>query len=81
MSWFFDNVWSVFLGDPHNGYDAEETVYSAQEAAEWLRANGIRRYPNTNLLSGSLDPIRRFAVPSTGPSATPSSHSAGSGSA
>ena len=47
VSWFFDDVWRVFLGDPDNRIDAEATVYSSQEAAEWLRANAIRRYPSS----------------------------------
>jgi hypothetical protein len=28
-----------------NGFDAEAVVASPQEAAEWLRANALRRYP------------------------------------
>jgi hypothetical protein len=47
VSWFFDEVWGVVLGDPQNGIDAEATVSSPQEAAEWLRANAVRRYPNS----------------------------------
>lgn len=47
VSWFFDDVWRVFLGDPDNGIDAEATVYGPQEAAEWLRANAVRRYPHS----------------------------------
>ncbi len=45
VSWFFDNTWAVKLGDPANGYVAEAVVASAEEAAEWLRANAVRRYP------------------------------------
>ena len=45
VSWFFDGVWRVRLGDAMNGYDAEAVVSSASEAAEWLRANAVRRYP------------------------------------
>jgi hypothetical protein len=45
VSWFFDRVWIVKLGDAHNGFVAEAVVASAEEAAEWLRANAVRRYP------------------------------------
>jgi hypothetical protein len=47
VSWLFDDVWHVVLGDSHNGIDAEATVGSPQEAAEWLRANAVRRYPHS----------------------------------
>ena len=47
VAWFFDDVWRVTLGDQHNGIDAEATVGSLQEAAEWLRANAVRRYPES----------------------------------
>ena len=45
VSWFFDGVWRVKLGDAANGFDAEAVVASPQEAAEWLRANAVRLYP------------------------------------
>jgi len=45
VSWFFDGVWRGRLGDEMNGFDAEATVSSPQEAAEWLRANVVRCYP------------------------------------
>ena len=45
VSWFFDGVWRVKLGDEMNDFDAEATVSSPQEAAEWLRASAVRRYP------------------------------------
>lgn len=44
VSWFYGS-WRVALGDPHSGIDAEATVDSSQDAAEWLRANAVRRYP------------------------------------
>jgi hypothetical protein len=47
VSWFFDDLWSVALGDPNKGFDAEATVYSSQEAAEWLRANAARLHPDS----------------------------------
>jgi len=45
VSWFYDGVWRVRLGDEENGFLAEAIVSSPQEAAEWLRANAVRRYP------------------------------------
>ena len=42
---FLNGIWRVRLGDAMNGYDAEAVVSSASEAAEWLRANAVRRYP------------------------------------
>ena len=47
VSWFFDDVWKVTLGDPANGIDAEAVVASADEAAKWLRANAVRLYPDS----------------------------------
>jgi hypothetical protein len=47
VSWFFDRVWQVRLGDPQNGYDAGSVVASIEEAAEWLRANAVRLYPDS----------------------------------
>ena len=35
------------LGDPINGFVAEAVVASDAEAAEWLRANAVRRYPDS----------------------------------
>jgi hypothetical protein len=45
ISWFYDGVWRVKLGDGENGFVAEAMVSSPQEAAEWLHANAVRRYP------------------------------------
>jgi hypothetical protein len=47
VSWIYDDVWGVQLGDAVNGIVAEAVVGSAQEAAEWLRANTVRRYPHS----------------------------------
>jgi hypothetical protein len=45
VSWFYDGVWRVKLGDEANGFDAEDVVASPSDAAEWLRANAVRRFP------------------------------------
>jgi hypothetical protein len=47
VSWFYDGVWRVTLGDPHNGTDAEAIVSSVQEAVEWLRSAAIKLYPES----------------------------------
>ena len=47
VSWFFDGVWKVKLGDPYNGFVADAVVYTPEEAAEWLRANAVRRYQHS----------------------------------
>jgi len=47
VSWFFDGVWRVKLCDEANGFEAEAVVASPQDAAEWLRANAVRRYPHS----------------------------------
>lgn len=56
VSWFFDGVWRVTLGDPHNGIEAEATVSGPQEAAEWLRVTAIERHPGSEF-------ARRFGAP------------------
>jgi hypothetical protein len=45
VSWFYDGVWRVKLGDEANGFVADAVVSSPSDAAEWLRANAVRRYP------------------------------------
>jgi hypothetical protein len=47
VSWFFDGVWSVKLGDVMNGYEAEAIVASTEEAAEWLCETAVRLYPES----------------------------------
>jgi hypothetical protein len=47
VSWMFDGEWSVTLEDDLNGIEAEATVNSARQAAEWLRANAVKRYPDS----------------------------------
>jgi hypothetical protein len=45
ISWFFDGVRAVKLGDRSNGYDANAVVGSLDDAADWLRATAIRTAP------------------------------------
>jgi hypothetical protein len=47
LSWAFDGVWRVTLGDRLNGYEAGATVRSLEEAAEWLVENAFRVYPES----------------------------------
>jgi len=51
VSWFFDGVWRVKLGDEANGIDAEAVVVGPDEAAEWLRANAVRLFPQSEFAS------------------------------
>jgi hypothetical protein len=47
LSWFFEGVWRVTLGDRLNGYQAGASVRSLEEAAEWLVENALRLYPES----------------------------------
>jgi hypothetical protein len=47
VSWFYDGHWTVQLGDAANGVVAEVVRQQSKEAAEWLRANAVRRYPHS----------------------------------
>jgi hypothetical protein len=57
VSWFLRRRLAVKLGDGANGIDAEAVVAGPEEAAEWLRANAVRHYPQRHL---------RQAVPALG---------------
>ena len=37
ISWFFDDVWGVKIGDRLNGYQAEATFAAFPQAMGWLR--------------------------------------------
>ena len=48
IGWFFDRVWRAKIGDPWNGYVAEEDgLLSLAHAVEWLRSKAIELYPNS----------------------------------
>jgi hypothetical protein len=47
VSWFYDGVWRVRLGDEANGYDAEAVVTGPDEATEWLHENAVRLFPDS----------------------------------
>jgi hypothetical protein len=55
ISWFYDGVWRVKLGDPLNGYREEESVRDLAEAAERLRVKAIEHYPDSEF-------AKRFAL-------------------
>ena len=46
IEWFDEDV-TVGIGDDMGGWRAEDTVYSFDAAAEWLRAEAIRQYPES----------------------------------
>ena len=45
--WESDFAWTVSLGDELNGWKGEETFDRFSEAVEWLRAEAVRRYPDS----------------------------------
>jgi hypothetical protein len=47
VSWLHRDIWHVILSDPNIGILAETAVETPQAAAEWLRANAIRLYPDS----------------------------------
>jgi hypothetical protein len=57
IAWYYDNVWTVKIGDARNGYQAQATVLSLIEAANWLRHKAIELYPNSEFAKG-FGPIR-----------------------
>lgn len=48
ISWFYDGVWRVRLGDEWNGYQAEETFNTLSKTAEWLRRKAVEIYPDSD---------------------------------
>lgn len=44
---FFDDGWQVALGDNMNGFIAEATVRTFEEAEAWLTRMAIERYPTS----------------------------------
>jgi hypothetical protein len=47
ISWLWDGGIDVKLGDPLNGYVAEERVGTFAAAAEWLRGQACTYYPDS----------------------------------
>ena len=47
ISTFFDRVITAKLGDEMNGFVAEQLCETVAEAKQWLAAEAIRRYPNS----------------------------------
>ena len=47
ISWFWAGGIDVALGDESDGIDAEAQVATLADAAEWLRANAVHLYPNS----------------------------------
>jgi hypothetical protein len=45
ISWLWDGGIDVKLGDPLNGYKAEDQVSTFSEAAVWLRDQACTYYP------------------------------------
>ena len=47
IEWFFDGGFSVSLGDMLTGWKPTENFRSFAEAVDWLRAEAIKRYPES----------------------------------
>jgi hypothetical protein len=47
ISWLWDGRIDVKLGDPMNGYKAEDKVSTFAEAAAWLRDQACTHYPDS----------------------------------
>jgi hypothetical protein len=45
ISSFYDSRWTAKLGDEINGWKAEETLNSFEEAEAWLEAKARELYP------------------------------------
>ena len=48
IGWFYDNVWRAKIGDPWNGYLAEnDGLPSLGQAARWLCDQALELYPDS----------------------------------
>ncbi len=43
----WDSGWTDALGNEYSGFGAEANVATFQEACDWLRAEAIKRYPDS----------------------------------
>ena len=49
LSWFFDGLVTAKLGDEHNGFKAEATFETIDEAVDWLWLKARVYYPDCPL--------------------------------
>lgn len=49
ISWFFDGVVEVRLGDNINGYKEQEVFETVEEAVDWLYVVARKHYPNADI--------------------------------
>jgi hypothetical protein len=47
LSWFWDGGIDVSIGDDLNGLIARDQLKTLAEVAEWLRANAVEHYPDS----------------------------------
>ena len=47
IEWFYDGGFSVSLGDMLSGWKATNNFRTFTEAVHWLRAEAIKRYPES----------------------------------
>ena len=49
IGWFYDRVWRAKIGDPWNGYRAEnDGLLSLGQAARWLCDQALHFYPDSD---------------------------------
>jgi len=61
IGWFWDCGIKIRLGDPMNGYLAEETVHSAFEIVPWLQEAIAHFYPESQYAEALGEEIRERA--------------------
>jgi hypothetical protein len=75
ITWVWDGGIIVDLGDPLNGYDADDKVGTFAEVTAWLRDQACKHYPDSEfarkyggfgLHAPPLPPLRNCEPPSRG---------------
>lgn len=56
ISCFWDGGFDVKLGDGHNGFVAETTVNTYDEALQWLDQEARKQYPDSQYVTGKYPP-------------------------
>lgn len=57
ISCFWDGGFEIKLGDDLNGYTAQTRVESWDEVEQWLRAEALLHYPESQFSKVTLAPI------------------------
>jgi hypothetical protein len=51
----WDGGWTVALGNEYSGFVAETTVATFDAACHWLRAEAIKRYPDSEFAKAASE--------------------------